>query len=492
MTRNPKFYGLAAGAACVIALVIAVTMGGCGGGGDGGGGGGPAPVSGTVTVTMSDPPTCEAPNGEFTHVWVTVTKVRAHLSSTAGDGEAGWVDLVDRTSDPLQIDLLSMSDTACLLATLGSTTGLPVGTYQQIRVHLLANNPGGGVAVPTPNACAGTGGYNCVEHVTMGLELLLLSSQANTGIKIPPGQIAGGGITFAAGQASDINIDFDACRSILQQGNGAFRLKPTLHAGEVSVQNAALSGRVIDDTTDMPIQGGTTIVLVEQPDGMGKDRVVAQTVVNPADGTFFICPLPAGAYDLVASSIDGNGAAYGATVVFSVPVGTNVGDIPLVAVTGASTAPGTINGQVTTTDTAGMPTAADVFLTALQSATPSGGSPILVTVPTFTPSTTAIMTAPGACPAGTNCANYSLIVPPINTSFGTWSSGGTTFSAPLPAPVLYTVDAKAFVPDTTGTANCTPSTVMVMTDSAAMPLAVTPGGMVTAAVLAFTGCLPGF
>src|SRR5436190_3097136 len=133
----------------------------------------------------------------------------------------------------------------------------------------------------------------------------------------------------------------DACRSIVQQGNGAFRLKPTLHAGEVSLTNAALSGRIVDATTGMPIQGGTAVVLVEQPDGAGKDRVVAQTVANAADGTFFICPLAAGTYDIVASAVDGTGAAYGTTVMFSAPVGSNVGDIPLIAVTGTATGPGT-------------------------------------------------------------------------------------------------------------------------------------------------------
>src|SRR5205085_7224627 len=115
--------------------------------------------------------------------------------------------------------------------------------------HPLSNSPAAGVATPSPNHCLGTGGFNCVDSVTQGLELLLLSSQANTGLKIPPGQINGGGIMLVAGQAADINIDFDACRSIIQQGNGSWRLKPTLHAGEVDLNNSALSGRIVDSTT---------------------------------------------------------------------------------------------------------------------------------------------------------------------------------------------------------------------------------------------------
>ena len=32
-------------------------------------------LSGTVTTSISDPPTCQAPSGPFSNVWVTITKV---------------------------------------------------------------------------------------------------------------------------------------------------------------------------------------------------------------------------------------------------------------------------------------------------------------------------------------------------------------------------------------------------------------------------------
>src|SRR3972149_11931469 len=71
------------------------------------GGGEQSPVvtrTGSGTVTMSDPPTCKVPIGDFVNVWVTVTKVRAHISSTADSNDGAWVDLVDRTSNPMQSD----------------------------------------------------------------------------------------------------------------------------------------------------------------------------------------------------------------------------------------------------------------------------------------------------------------------------------------------------------------------------------------------------
>jgi hypothetical protein len=469
-----------------LAVVFAVTGTSCGGGG--GGGGGVAATSGTVTTHLSDPPVCMAPTGDLESVWVTITRVRAHLSSTAEGTAGGWVDLVDLTSNPMQVDLLDLVSTNCLLTTLGSTTGLPVGNYQQIRIHLLANNPPAGAATPSPNHCASTGGYNCVDSVSGGLQLLLLSSQANNGIKIPPGQIAGGGIMLEAGQAADINVDFDACRSVLQQGNGSWRLKPTLHAGEVSLNNMVLSGRVIDSTTAQPIPGGTVIVAAEQPDSAGVDRVVSQTLASSTDGTFFLCPLPEGNFDLVVSAVAPSGAAFSATVLFDAPVGTDVGDIPVVPITGTTTTAATINGTVTSSDTASMPTAIDASVSALQSV-----SSTLVTIPALPGSTTLISTAPGGtCPAGTDCATYALIVPPGNPSSGTFNTGGTTFSVPALPPVNYTVDAVATVPDGSGTPNCTPSVLMTSLDSSAMALDVVPGGTVTAATLAFVMCVPGF
>ena len=140
-----------------------------------------------------------------------------------------------------------------------------------------------------------------------------------------------------------------------------------------------------------------------------------------------------------------------------------------------------------------MPTAADVSVSALQSVTPSGGSATMVTIPALPGSTTALVTtvAMASCAAGTACATYTLIVPPGNPSSATFG-GGTTYSVPGLPPVLYTVEARATVPDGTATPNCTPSELMTSLDSAAMALMVMPGVITTAQTLAFVSCTAGF
>jgi hypothetical protein len=127
-----------------------------------------------------------------------------------------------------------------------------------------------------------------------------------------------------------------------------------------------------------------------------------------------------------------------------------------------------------------------VTLSALQSATPTGGSTISVTIPifgalmqppTFTTSATPDPSTP-ACPAGTLCHNYSLKVPASNPQVGTFSSGSVTYAAPASDPVNYSLNAVA--PGCTASAP-SPATVSSIT--------VTPGNTTNVStVLAFSGC----
>jgi len=157
-----------------------------------------AASTGTVTVSISDPPSCENPNGNFQHVYITVRSAQAHIDPHASDGSAGWQEPAPQlNSAPMQIDLFSAAQTNCVLAQLNSNS-LPSGNYQQIRLLLVSNSPAAGDAVPSKNNCAGNG-YNCVVLNDNTIHEIALSSQANTGLKIPPGQIVGGPISVAAG-----------------------------------------------------------------------------------------------------------------------------------------------------------------------------------------------------------------------------------------------------------------------------------------------------
>ena len=326
--RHPKsrtFLVWLAGLAGFVVFGVGIVS--CGGGTNtiGGGSG-----TGSITVNLSDPPSCASPNGNFEHVYVTISSVQANISATAGDNSSGWQELAPQlNSAPKQIDLFSLGSNACLLATLGNAS-LPAGTYQQIRL-LLVPNSGATGAVPSPNACAGQG-FNCVVLQDGTVHELQLSSQANTGLKIPPGQIVGGPISVGSGQDVDLDIDFNSCASIVQEGTGQFRLKPVLTAGQVSPNSTGISGKIIDAATGAPISLGATgavLVALEQADSTGADLIFRETVAD-SQGNFNFCPLPSAAtFDVVAVAINGNGAAYNATIAANVPGGTNLNSIPL-------------------------------------------------------------------------------------------------------------------------------------------------------------------
>lgn len=462
------------------------------------------PSMGTVFATLSDPPSCMPPNGHFAHVFITVNSVQAHTSASAGDNSPGWQELAPLlASAPMQIDLFSKPDTTCVLAQLGSAS-LSVGALQQIRLLLLSNTPAAGVAVPSPNACAGNG-FNCVVLDDGSIHELVLSSQANTGLKIPPGQIVGGPIQVMAGQSMDLNIDFNACASIVQEGNGTFRLKPTLTAGVVSANSSGIGGQVVDSVTKKPI-AGNVIVALEQPDSKGIDRIVMQAAAD-SQGNFRFCPLPMGTFDVVVVALGPANLPYNATSVVNIPNGTNLAAIPLVAETGTA-GPAVLQGFVTAkAATAGA--TADVTVAALQTISVSSSVTRQLTIPLQNTQATATAPAvtstglisvttstncPTGAPTGANCAQYTLVVPASNPSVGLFAATGFTYSAPASGDVLFSVDANAVVPMAAsvnaGGPDCVPSEIVTSTDASTppQPLKVTPATTTNVARTDFTGC----
>lgn len=455
-------------------------------------------ATGTVNVSLSDPPSCAATTGTaagamtpgtFSSVWVTIVSVKAHISATADANSPGWQELAPQlNSAPMQVDLLHLpANGQCLLQQLGSAE-LPAGDYQQIRLILLANAATS--MQPASNACASLGNvFNCAQNGS-GLHELKLASEAQTGLKVPPGQMMGGPLHVAPGQSVDLNIDFDACASVTP----SFTLKPALTAGVVSPNMSGLSGQVVDSVTMQPIVGA--MVALQSPDNTGVDRIVAAPKLTDSNGRFRFCPLPAQAFDVVVDAMTSSGTAYDATIIFNATGGTDLGAIPLVAevpaTSGGSTGPGTIQGAITAINgTTGA--SIDATVSALQTVMVSGASHTF-TVPLFANSTSSVsitssMSCPTTAPKGAFCGSYTLVVPASNPEVGTFSAGKVTFTAPASGDVLYTVEADATNASTNATI-CSPSSQTVSKDTSTppAPLKITPGATTNAAEIDFSGC----
>lgn len=471
---------------CLIVL-ISIVLVRCGGSSSAGTG------MGSANVTMSDPPSCAT----YAHVWVTVVGVSA---STSGTANSGWEPLVSNLSDSnaVQLDLMTLPNNStspsiqCLLAKLGSTSSLPVGNYQQIRLQLAANNATGiTLANNQTNNCST--GWNCVELLNQTVTSpILLSSQAQTGLKIPPGQIVGGPISVTAGQSVDIDIDFNACQSIVDAG-GQYRLDPTLVAFQTQKDLSGISGQVVQGSIS-----GNSVTIPTTPTGVNGANVALELDPNnnPTDGTsgpavdlitnwlkqadatghFDFCPLPSGdMFDIVANAgasatTSGN---YNASILTGVPAtgissagapeGTEV-TIPLIAETGGTGAPGELTGSVSAT-TGNSNTSVNVNVSALQSAT----STLEFADPLLTGSTSFPLSL--SCSNGTcTPANFDLYVPSSNPVVGTYTTSSTTWAAPSSTTSgTYRVEATC----TNGTNSANISTAF---SSSSQTLSVTSGG----------------
>ncbi|KVC17813.1 hypothetical protein WI69_16155 [Burkholderia diffusa] len=296
--------------AALCAAAVPFALAGCGGG-DGGG-----PQTGTLHVAMTDAPSCG-----FDHVYITVSQVRVNANGNASDSDAGWSTITLAT--PQKIDLLSLTNG--VLADIGQTA-LPAGQYQQVRL-VLAQNQGNTLA----NSVVPTGGTE---------QALATPSATQSGYKIIQP------FTVQPNTLVDLVLDFNACKSIVQRGNGTYALKPVVTAIP-TVVSGAISGYVAT------AEAGAT-VYAEQG-----GKVVRGTV---ADGTgkFVLSPLiqssTQGNYDVV---IVQNNFASG--IVRSVPVVVNT-----TTAVSASNAPITLPASTMSTVSGTVTASADAFVRALQ------------------------------------------------------------------------------------------------------------------------------
>jgi hypothetical protein len=437
----------------------------------------PASTSGMATVSISDPATCAGPDGPFAHVYVTITDVQANTSASAGDNDSGWTDLTPGlSSQPKQIDLLGQANNQCFLAMLGDAQQLGAGNYQQIRLILADNS-----TTMANNLCGASA--NCVMLAgDNSAHTLLLSSESKTGLKIPSGQIASGGFNIGAGQTKDLDIDFNTCASIVQEGNGQYRLKPVLHAGEVSTSSTSINGKILDQATGNPVSGQVTVAL-EQKDSNGVDRVIMATLAG-TDGSFVFCPIPAGTYDVVIVGERADGTAYQPSIVTGVANGQSVGNVNLHIGTGGTPGAVELSGSVTSQNSTNSGTVADIQLSALEADSGSGTTYTILLLPNAQqPSGTLALetAASSSCATVTDCATYSIMLPAGGPYVGAYSASGVTLTQSS-SLATYVIDGLAFVPSSGGAADCSPS------EQKTQPYVLTSNFNVPVQTLAFTQC----
>lgn len=375
---------------------------------------------GSAVVSLSSFATCTGQHGPYIHLWVSVFDVSARRAS---DGV--WYELTPGlAAHPLQLDLMAGVQ-AGTEADLGGAAALPAGGYDAIRLQLGVPSPG----QPPTGLCGKR--LPCVI-LQYGTAVPLVLSDPNGEVLIGADRILGGAWQVNAGQTARLTLFWDVCASIQPESNYWFRLTPVLQAGASAPSGGAITGRVVDTATGLPIEPGSVTVALEQPDPSGISRVLLLTHASP-DGSFRFSSVPqssAGpgspqpALQLVIAAINRLNAAYAPVVVSGVEPGASLGDIPLSTPTTTNNAPAALFGEVR--DAAASPSApTTVVVSALLGVAAETATAVTIPLMQQGQATATISVAPNPmdCPAGDACARYTLAVPAQGAQAGDWNPG---------------------------------------------------------------------
>jgi hypothetical protein len=224
-------------------LILTACSSGGGSGGDG---------TGTLSLNLTD-----ASSSDYKAVFVTIDDVQVHLRGDENSPN-NW-ESVDMPIRPLTIDLLKLVNG--VREDLGLLE-LAAGEYTQMRL-IIGDTPN-----PDDHPFAN---YVITNTNPTEIHELKVPSGAQTGIKIVHG------FTIHADQLTEVILDFDACRSIVQAGkSGKWLLKPTIKAADPETY-AIIEGKVTDDADPPMGINGVLITVQKYDDTAGidpKDEVI--------------------------------------------------------------------------------------------------------------------------------------------------------------------------------------------------------------------------
>jgi Domain of unknown function (DUF4382) len=388
------------------ALLMAAFLVACGSSDDGGS------AAGTMSVSLTDAPACG-----FDQVNVTVSKVRVHQSSSADDKAAGWTDIT--LDPPKKINLLDFNDpTKPIHVEPLGLTPLEPGHYTQLRLVLVPNTG----SLPLANSVVLSGTTDEIPLDT--------PSGVQSGIKLIHQ------FTVNSGQRVDLLLDFDACKSVLQTGNGKYKLKPM-----IKVIPFVLNG--INGFVDKTL---TNVRVSAQQNG----NIVRETVMNTQTGEFFLAHLDPGNYDVVITA-DNHAMA----VISEVPVSSTT-SITTISTSGtpftlAASSTQNINGTVTLnpadddgtvivaakqTLNPGPTVTVKSQVAALIAGNPVGDYSYALTLPTGAP----LLAAFGPLPITPTAAAQSAVAK-MYTVHGSATTDTTVYTTQTPAPAVADITA---------------------------------------------------
>jgi hypothetical protein len=198
-------------------------------------------------------------------------EVNIDIQSVGVEVGGTWYDF--NLQVPGIYDLIKLSNGT--VALLVQSAAVPAGTISQMRLHLGDSNT-------------------------------IVVNGVKSDLKTPSGQSSGYKVkmnaSILAGAAYQVLIDFDASRSIVEQGNGNYLLKPVVY-GNLVTNIGQIDGTVV------PATGGSVALAYNASDTMS-------VFINQATGYFLINSLVPGSYNVKITAV----APYRDTTIVNVPV----------------------------------------------------------------------------------------------------------------------------------------------------------------------------
>lgn len=262
----------------ILILLLTISLISCSSGGDGG--------TGTLGIGLTDTP------GDYDHVFVTIKEVQ--VKKGLNNGESGWLTGFEVNET---FDLLELQNGA--IADLGLTE-LEAGKYNQLRL-ILSSEPLG--EHPFANYVVIQGeveeeyiiGQEQGEYYTT--EELKVPSGLQTGIKIVQG------FTIEVGGSTELTLDFDAEKSVVQAGNNTkWLLKPTIKVLETVTYSVSGVVDTIVEELSVPLNGASVSAQVQDSNGEPSEIYGTKTaIIDDIDGAYKIyLPITQDIFNIVA------------------------------------------------------------------------------------------------------------------------------------------------------------------------------------------------
>jgi len=271
---------------CTALLSLSLMLTGCGGSGGSAGGSSQPANTGVAKIDLTD-----APAGDYSHVYVTVTGIGFHTDATAGfagystAGKAGWQ--IVKLNTPNTVDLAQLTNGTTYAALNGNNSlfsgvTLPAGNYNQIRIFLAA----------TEDTYAGS-----IAGLTYNNEVVLngdgtqyplrVPSAATSGIKLLPESP----IVVTAGGSTSLVLDFNLAQDVIEvspNGSKEFLMQPRLGYFDMASVGAVTGAVSFGNLSTSRI----TVKAEQVKSGAGYRVVRRMTGVDKTDGSFKLYPLP--------------------------------------------------------------------------------------------------------------------------------------------------------------------------------------------------------